>query len=180
MFVELEKFSNYDNIELSNFLTKDEVTPMIHLYRAEAGRVAVYKQRIDTTVHWLITCSLFIWTLCMQGHISFVFSYVSSVVTTFIFHVIDVRRYMTYDLLKYRCNLMERGMYTSILIENNREEFQEIIEKNWKQKLIKSWFQKFNMDTKTAFVLRFRNIFIYMYLLQFLLFTYNLIVYYIS
>ena len=73
---------------------------------------------------------------------------------------------------------MERGMYTSILIENNKEEFQDIIEKNWKQKLIKSWFQKFNMDTKTAFMLRFRNIFIYMYLLQFLLFTYNLIVYY--
>lgn len=161
----LSEAVNFTN-ELSHILTKDEQTPMIHLYRAEVGRLSVYKQRMDTPIHWLITSSIFIWTLCAHEKINVIFSVIFTFFITFMFHVMDIYRYIAYSNIRCRCNLMEKGMYTYILDESNQNGLM-----NWKRKLIDTWNEDTNcIDVKKAFLLRLRNVFIYMYAFQIFLF----------
>lgn len=149
MFTEL-------NEELSNTLSNFEVTPMIHYYRAEIGKLAVFKQRIDNTVNWTITCNLFFWSLYIQGKISIYITFAFTLLVTLVFHFIDIRRYIAYEILKYRCSLMEQGMYTEILSEGSGI-------KNWKNNLIKSWFQSTHISKQDAFLIRLRNLYAYIY-----------------
>jgi len=175
IFNELE---DIQNIKYSPVLSKDEQTPFIHLYRAEVGRLAVYKQRLDTTIHWTLTINLFLWTMIFD--MSYDKQYISNKIillkilsyfTTFLFHLIDSRRYISYDEIKQRCVLMEKGMYACIL---NEEECY----KNWKEELLNTWIEpkKNKLNIYKSMKIRLRNIFIYIYISQSILFIMNYII----
>jgi len=167
-FIELS-----DNIEYSPQLSKDEQTPFIHLYRAEVGRLAVYKQRLDTTIHWTFTINLFIWSLIFEfndnKNIKKIILLKSlSYFTILLFHLFDARRYISYDEIKKRCVLMEKGMYACILNENE-------CYKDWKKDLIQTWVNPNNsrICIYKSMKIRLRNIFIYIYLSQTIFFIIN-------
>lgn len=79
--------------------------------------------------------------------------------------IFDVNRYANYYDIKYRCQLMEYGMYYSFFDEDN-------CLKDWKSKLLHTW----NLDKKEYlkirpskikfFFIRLRNIYAYIYLLN--------------
>src|SRR4051812_47064524 len=50
---------------------------VIHLYRAEVGRMVAYRQRLDTTTNWAITSSALVTTFSMGNplipHAAFLF-----------------------------------------------------------------------------------------------------------
>lgn len=154
-------------------LNKEEQTPFIHLYRAEIGRLVVYKQRLDTTIHWTFTINLFIWTLIFEfndkKNIKKIILLKSiSYLTIILFHLIDARRYISYDEVKRRCVLMEKGMYACILNENE-------CYKDWKKDLAQTWLnpQLIKLSLIKSMTIRLRNIFIYIYITQTILFILN-------
>ena len=141
-------------------LSKDEQTPMIHYYRAEIGRLCIYKQRLDSTVNWTITCSLFILNMIFQKLINYKLGIILSLAILLLFHLVDVRRYTNYDDVKMRCDYLEKGMYSYIIESSDNRENKNI---NWKDDLLKSWIQPNRMTFFRAFYMRFRNVFVYLY-----------------
>lgn len=162
-FIELNEYSSIINTLPQ--LSKDEQTPFIHLYRAEIGRLVVYKQRLDTTINWTLTINLFIWSIIfsngVMNSIPIYYNYFLSNFIIFIFHCIDARRYINYDEVKRRCNLMEVGMYACIINESD-------CYKDWKKDLCRTWTHsnEVRISFKNSMIRRCRNIFIYIYLLQ--------------
>ncbi len=165
-----EQSESEDALKFDPNLTKDEQTPMVHYYRAEIGRLVVYKQRMDTTVYWLLSFSLFIWSANIQGWFTLTLTLYLSLGITFFLQLMDINRYKSYHKIKFRCRIMEEGMYTCIFDA-------ERCQKNWKELLVQSWTSsRYDISSFKSFLLRFRNIFIYFYIcniLFFILLKYN-------
>ena len=182
-FIELNELPIQQLTSLSPQLSKDEQTPFIHLYRAEVGRLAVYKQRLDTTIHWTFTINLFIWSMIFQNYNNSdnsdnsddkYKSYMNKIYIlkslsyfiTIILHLIDARRYISYDEIKNRCVLMEKGMYACILNENE-------CYKEWKQELLNTWIKPNDckLSLMKSMKIRLRNIFGFIYISQTIFFV---------
>ncbi len=161
-FQELEEIHIPIKNKFDPILSKDEQTPMIHYYRAEIGRLCIYKQRLDSTVNWTITCSLFILNMIFQKLIHYKLGAVLSFLILLLFHLIDVRRYINYDDVKLRCDYLEKGMYAYI-IEPNDNPTNKHKNANWKEELLNSWINPSRMIFFKAFCMRFRNAFGYLY-----------------
>lgn len=154
-------------------LSNSEQTPFVHLYRAEIQRLVVYKQRLDTTINWTISIHMFLWSIYLSN-IDFVDIYeiitmiVSSQIVIMIF---DVNRYVNYYDSRYRCKLMEDGMYSVILDEN-------VGVHNWKTLLLDTWvgydtnYKKIRPSKWKLLFLRFRNVYIYLTFLNFIIFLF--------
>jgi len=158
-FKELDEFHTVDleaNLMLNPVLSKDEQTPFVHYYRAEIGRLCIYKQRLDSTVNWTVTSCIFILSMSVQKIIPHNISIMLSILTLLLFQIIDVRRYINYDDIKMRCNYMEKGMYACILSP-------ELCDKEWKNKLLNSWVKPNRMSFVKALYVRFRNVFVFLY-----------------
>lgn len=145
-----------DDMTLDPVLTRDEQTPFVHYYRAEAGRIAVYKQRMDATVYWLVSVSLFLWSAAVQGWFPHAVSCAMSFGVMLVFQVMDTNRYRSYDKIRTRCELMERGMYACMFDA-------DACDRTWKAKLLRSWLGGGTMTFGCALYLRFRNAFVYIY-----------------
>ena len=75
---------------------------MIHLYRAEVGRMVTYRQRLDTTTNWAITSSALVTTFSLGNatipHAAFLFL---MFVNAF-FLVVEARRFRVYEAAPQR------------------------------------------------------------------------------
>lgn len=157
-FIEMSNDSHESNEQNNPNLSKDEQTPMVHYYRAEIGRLVVYKQRMDTTIFWLLSFSLFLWSSCIQGWFSANITLYMLIVITFFLQLMDINRYKSYYKIKYRCKIMEDGMYTCIFD-------QAACRENWKKLLVQSWTTNVHeLSNIKSFALRFRNVFVYFYI----------------
>ena len=154
--IDIEKQTQKTEIKLSPLLSSSEQTPFIHLYRAEINRVTIFKQRLDSIVTWTITSCLFILSMIFQNIVPFNTGIMLSSLTLLLFQLVDVRRYINYDEINNRCRLMESGMYACML-DPERGDVE------WKNKLLNSWLIPRKLSFYKAFIKRFRNIFIYLY-----------------
>ncbi|HET6320107.1 MAG TPA: DUF2270 domain-containing protein [Chloroflexota bacterium] len=88
---------------------------MIHLYRAEVGRMVTYRQRLDTTTNWAITSSALVTTFSIGNplipHAAFIFL----MFVDLFFLMVEARRFQVYEAARYRVLLMEHYFYPEVL-----------------------------------------------------------------
>jgi uncharacterized membrane protein len=100
-------------------LSGNAVTALVHLYRAEVGRMTAYRQRLDTTTNWAITSSALVTTFSLGNptipHAAFLFL---MFVNAF-FLVVEARRFRVYEATRYRVLLMEHYVYPDLLGEGS-------------------------------------------------------------
>lgn len=91
------------------------LTALVHLYRAEVGRMTTYRQRLDTTTNWSITSSTLVTTFSLGNatisHAAFLFVMFINV----FFLVVEARRFRVYEAARYRVLLLERYFYPEVL-----------------------------------------------------------------
>jgi len=96
-------------------LSAGGLTAVVHLYRAEVGRMTSYRQRLDTTTNWSITSSALVTTFSLGNqtipHAAFLFLMFINV----FFLVVEARRFRVYEAARYRVLLLERYFYPEVL-----------------------------------------------------------------
>jgi uncharacterized membrane protein len=94
---------------------RDKATAIIHLYRAEVGRLTAYRVRLDTTTHWAlgaVTVSL-TWVFgeaSVPNHAALL-----PAVLVVLFWWTESRRYRYFELVRQRVRWIERGFLTAVL-----------------------------------------------------------------
>jgi uncharacterized membrane protein len=93
------------------------INALIHLYRAEVGRMTTYRQRLDTTTNWAITSSALVTTFAIGNplipHTAFLFLMIVDV----FFLWVEARRFTVYEAARYRVLLLEHYFYPEVLGE---------------------------------------------------------------
>ena len=111
-------------------LSAGALTALVHLYRAEVGRMTAYRQRLDTTTSWAITSSALVTTFSLGNptipHEAFIFLMFVNV----FFLVVEARRFRVYEAARYRVLLMERYFYPEVL--------GEVSTRDWRPALIEA------------------------------------------
>ncbi len=97
--------------------SSNAITGLIHLYRAEVGRLTAYRARLDTTTNWAITTSALIATFAFNNeeisHIVLLFA----MLLDYFFLFVEARRFRAYETARYRVQLLERFFYPELLGE---------------------------------------------------------------
>ena len=104
--------------------TSTTLNALVHLYRAEVGRMTAYRQRLDTTTNWAITSSALVTTFSLGNatipHEAFLFlMFVNS-----FFLVTEARRFRVYEAARYRVLLMERYFYPDVMGQRSERAWQ--------------------------------------------------------
>ena len=104
-------------------LSASALNALVHLYRAEVGRMTSYRQRLDTTTNWAITSSALVTTFSLGNatipHEAFIFLMFVNV----FFLVVEARRFRVYEASRYRVLLMERYFYPEVLGEGSTRDW---------------------------------------------------------
>jgi len=112
---------------------------LVHLYRAEVGRMTSYRQRLDTTTNWAITSSALVTTFSLGNaqipHAAFLFLMFVNV----FFLVVEARRFRVYEAARFRVLLLERYFYPQVLGTP--------IAADWREQLIESLRTPFSYPT---------------------------------
>ncbi|WP_027460610.1 DUF2270 domain-containing protein [Deinococcus murrayi] len=88
---------------------------LIHLYRAEVGKMTAYRQRLDMTTNWAVVTT--------AGLASFALGDVNNSHATFLFAMgmnyfflrLEARRFRTFEIAHHRVRIMERFFYPAML-----------------------------------------------------------------
>jgi uncharacterized membrane protein len=104
-------------VALPEELSASALNALVHLYRAEVGRMTAYRQRLDTTTNWAITSSALVTTFSLGNasipHAAFLFlMFVNG-----FFLLMEARRFRVYEAARYRVLLLERYFYPEVLGE---------------------------------------------------------------
>ena len=100
---------------------RDIPTALIHLYRGELGRMAVYRTRLDITTNWAVGTSAAMTTFALGQREAPHFVFVLAVFLLIVFLWMEARRYRFYELVRQRVRLMEVGFYGEVLKKSPRE-----------------------------------------------------------
>jgi uncharacterized membrane protein len=100
-----------------------QLNALVHLYRAEVGRMVTYRQRLDTTTNWAITSSALVTTFAMGNalipHSAFLFLlFIDS-----FFLLVEARRFSAYEAARFRVLLLERYFYPELAGERVRPDW---------------------------------------------------------
>src|SRR5437868_10732778 len=111
-------------------LTAGALNALVHLYRAEVGRMTAYRQRLDTTTNWGITSSALVTTFALGNteisHAAFLFL----MFINFFFLIVEARRFRVYEAARFRVLLLERYFYPEVLGQP--------VSKSWRRQLIEA------------------------------------------
>jgi uncharacterized membrane protein len=111
-------------------LSSGALQALIHLYRAEVGRMVAYRQRLDTTTNWAITSSAVVTTFSMGNplipHEAFLFL----MFVNLFFLVVEARRFQAYEAARYRVLLLEHYFYPEVMGQP--------VAKEWRRALIEA------------------------------------------
>jgi uncharacterized membrane protein len=91
------------------------VNALIHLYRAEVGRLVAYRTRLDTTTSWAVSSSALVATFAFGDpkipHAAFLFQ----MVLVYFFLQLEARRFRHYEASRQRVQLLEGSFYPEVL-----------------------------------------------------------------
>ena len=108
-------------------LSAGQLNALIHLYRAEVGRMTSYRQRLDTTTNWSITSSALVTTFSLGSptipHEAFLFLMLINV----FFLTVEARRFRVYEAARYRVLLLEHYFYPEVLGESSPREWRRAL-----------------------------------------------------
>jgi uncharacterized membrane protein len=139
-------------------LDSGQVTAMVHLYRGEVGRMATYRQRLDTTTNWAITSSALVTTFSLGNaaipHAAFLFM----MLVNLFFLIVEARRFKVYEEARYRVLLLERYFYPEVL--------GEVSAPDWRSALLEALRTPFShplVSTLGALAWRLRRNYLWIY-----------------
>jgi uncharacterized membrane protein len=96
-------------------LNAGQLQALIHLYRAEVGRMVAYRQRLDTTTKWAITSSALVTTFSL-GNLTIPHEAVLFLMLINLFFLlVEARRFTVYEAARYRVLLLEHYFYPEVL-----------------------------------------------------------------
>lgn len=88
---------------------------LIHLYRAEVGRMTAYRGRLDTTTNWAIVTTAGLTSFALgspqNSHAIFLFA----MFMNYFFLHLEARRFRTFEITHHRVRIMERFFYPAML-----------------------------------------------------------------
>lgn len=88
---------------------------LIHLYRAEVGKMTAYRQRLDMTTNWAVVTSAGLASFALgdtaNSHAAFMFA----MFMNYFFLHLEARRFRTFEISVHRVRLMERFFYPAML-----------------------------------------------------------------
>ncbi|MCA9551202.1 MAG: DUF2270 domain-containing protein [Myxococcales bacterium] len=93
----------------------DMVTPLVHLYRGELGRLTSYRLRLDTTTNWAVGTTAGIISFVLGTPSAPAFGLGLAVVLNLIFAHLESRRFQRFEMVRQRVRLMESGFYVELL-----------------------------------------------------------------
>jgi uncharacterized membrane protein len=91
------------------------VNALIHLYRAEMGRLTTYRVRMDTTTSWAITSSALIATFALGNPQIPHEALLLLMFVNYFFLQLEARRFRAYEASRARIYLIERSFYPEVL-----------------------------------------------------------------
>lgn len=104
------------------------VNAMSHFYRGELGRIMAWRQRLDVTTTWALTCTTTLitvsFTIPTLPHIIFFFN----IVIVWMLLWIEARRYRFYDAFRARVRMLETHFLVPIILQN-----QKLLEGEWRK-----------------------------------------------
>jgi uncharacterized membrane protein len=109
---------------------KDVPGALIHLYRAEVGRMTAYRSRLDTTTNWAVGTTAAIVTFVLSDSNLPHYVCVLALLLDTLFLWMESRRFRSYEMIRTRVRLLEQGFYVAALGGEPLE--------NWHQALIES------------------------------------------
>ncbi|HEV7666240.1 MAG TPA: DUF2270 domain-containing protein [Chloroflexota bacterium] len=108
-------------------LDPGQLNALIHLYRAEVGRMTTYRQRLDTTTNWSITSSALVTTFSLGNplipHEAFLFLMLINI----FFLMVEARRFKVYEAARYRVLLLEHYFYPEVLGEGSPRDWRRAL-----------------------------------------------------
>jgi uncharacterized membrane protein len=108
-------------------LSAGQLNALIHLYRAEVGRMTTYRQRLDTTTNWSITSSALVTTFSLGNpaipHEAFLFLMLINV----FFLTVEARRFRVYEAARYRVLLLEHYFYPEVMGEDSPRDWRRAL-----------------------------------------------------
>ncbi|WP_110886660.1 DUF2270 domain-containing protein [Deinococcus yavapaiensis] len=88
---------------------------LIHLYRAEVGKMTAYRSRLDTTTNWAIVTTAGLTSFALgsreNSHAIFLFA----MFMNYFFLHLEARRFRTFEISHHRVRIMERFFYPAML-----------------------------------------------------------------
>ncbi|UQA54993.1 DUF2270 domain-containing protein [Polyangium aurulentum] len=100
---------------------RDIPTALMHLYRGELGRMAIYRTRLDITTNWAVGTSAALTTFALGQPEAPHFVFGLAVFLVLVFLWMEARRYRFYELVRQRVRLLECGFYGAVLKKTPRE-----------------------------------------------------------
>ncbi|HMJ12344.1 MAG TPA: DUF2270 domain-containing protein [Polyangiaceae bacterium] len=94
---------------------EDARVALIHLYRAEVGRMTAYRTRLDTTTNWAVGTTAAIVTFVLSNPNLPHYTAALALFLDLIFLWMEARRFGSYELIRKRVRLLEEGFYVALL-----------------------------------------------------------------
>ena len=102
--------------EVSN--STNSANALIHLYRAEVGKMTAYRQRLDMTTNWSVVTTAGLASFALgdvnNSHATFLFA----MFMNFFFLRLEARRFRSFEIAHHRVRIMERFFYPAMLGDN--------------------------------------------------------------
>ncbi|WP_225429797.1 DUF2270 domain-containing protein [Deinococcus detaillensis] len=106
----------------------NEANALIHLYRAEVGKMTAYRQRLDMTTNWSVVTTAGLASFALgddnNSHVVFLFA----MLMNYFFLHLEARRFRTFEISHHRTRIMERFFYPAMLGDK--------VDPNWHQLLL--------------------------------------------
>ncbi|WP_436907620.1 DUF2270 domain-containing protein [Halosimplex marinum] len=110
----------------------DENLPSLlgHLYRGEVDRTTTWRGRLDQTTNWAVTIMAALLTFVFSSRNTPHYLLLIGMVTVEVFHLVDTRRYLTYDVWRSRMRLLEEDVFAAAV-----DPQQEVEHAEWRREL---------------------------------------------
>ncbi|WP_291424463.1 DUF2270 domain-containing protein [Deinococcus sp.] len=93
----------------------NQANALIHLYRAEVGKMTAYRQRLDMTTNWSVVTTAGLASFALgsrdNSHATFLFA----MFMNYFFLRLEARRFRTYEIAHHRVRIMERFFFPAML-----------------------------------------------------------------
>jgi uncharacterized membrane protein len=123
------------------------VNALIHLYRAEMGRMTAYRARLDTTTNWAITTSGLVGTFAFGNNNVSHAALLFAMLLNLFFLVVEARRFRHYEASRSRVLLLEQNFYPEVL--------ERPVPDSWTDQLVASlilaWITKIELAGEPSF-----------------------------
>lgn len=92
-----------------------EVTAIAHLYRAEAYRSTIWRQRLDMTTNWAVVTTGIALSLTFSSPSASALPLVLVGLLVAMFLHLEARRYRYFDVFRFRARILEIGFFVPVL-----------------------------------------------------------------